>query len=59
MNRCGWYDSIAPEVEAADNDDREAVAEDNDGVARNHPTIINKTKLTKAQIVSLLDFPKY
>jgi hypothetical protein len=55
MNRCGWYDSIAPESEAADNDDPEAVAEDNDGVAGNRPAIINKVKLTKAQIVSCLN----
>jgi hypothetical protein len=44
----------APESEATDNDDPEAVAEDNNGVASNRPVIINETKLTKAQIVSRL-----
>ena len=45
----------APESEATDNDDPDAVAEDNNGVASNCPTIINETKLTKAQIVSRLN----
>jgi hypothetical protein len=55
----------APEAEAAGNDGvagnrpaPEAEAADNDGVAGNRPAIINKTKLTKAQLIRRLNKSK-
>ncbi len=48
----------APEAEAADNSYPEAEAEGNDGVAGNCSATINKMKLTKAQIIHLLNKSK-